>query len=397
MMRTGTLSMNVTHHTLRGVFVLPALIAMFVAGSARAATIKVGKNGIVTIQQAVDAALANADANDTITVPGGIYNEMVSVTLTQTIQTRLTIERTGSAAVTVFGTPGNPAIRVQDSANVTLKDLSLRSGTSGDGVAALELKGTALNVHAENLKGTVGDDVGVMLIGSAVSGATLKNCDFSGQLGYGFWIDGRSNTLDGCTADSCGLNSVVLTPTSANCAVKSCSFDGAGFTNPVLPGVVAVQGIGHRLEKTTVSNGGSAGFFINGALGGGFVFDRCTATQNLIGVRGGGQGVVILKGTYKKNTSHGMYLDVSGVTVKGATIQQNGGQGIDVVAGVDTTTIVDNKFKSNGGQGALIEGNFAWLEGNSATGDGFDNVEATGNSNSGRDNTTEAGQVNDFK
>ncbi len=378
------------------VLLAPAL-ALCAASVAAADTIKVGKNGITTIQQAIDAALANADTNDTVLIPGGTYDELVSITLTGTIQKRLTVQRSGAAEATIHGTGGNPAVRVQDSAHVFLKDLTLQSGTTGDGFAALEIKGSSLDIHGEKLRGVVGDDFGVMITGANVSGVTLDDCDFSGVVGYGYQLDGKSSTLTRCRADSCALNAVVFTPSSKNCAIKSCTFDAGGFVNPLLPGVVAVQGIGHRIEKTTVSNGGAAGFFVNGALAGGVLFDRCTARNNLIGLRGGGPGVLVSKGTYKKNTSHGMYLDQGGLTVRGATISGNGGQGILVLAAADTTTIVSSKFKSNAGEAVFCQGAFAWLEGNTASGDGFDNDEVTGSQNSGRGNKTDPGQVNDFK
>ncbi len=374
-----------------------ALWAGSAARDARADTIKVGANGITTIQQAVDAAILNTDANDTVVIPGGTYDEMVSITLTATAQKRLTLQRGGNATVTVRGTTGNPAIRVLDSSNVTLKNLVLKSGSSGDSVAALEVAGASLNIHGENLKGTFGDDVGVAVLGTNVSGVTLDACDFGGMVGFGYLLEGKNGTLDGCKADGCLLNSIVLAATSSNWAIRNSTFDGAGFTNPSLPGVVAIRGVGHRLEKITVTNGGSGGFWVDGALVSGVLLERCTARNNLIGVLGGGAGVVISKGTYKKNTSHGLYLDHGGTTVKRATISGNGGNGIIVLAGANVTTIVGNRFKKNVAQGVFAQGAFAWLEDNTGSGDGFDADELTGNANSGRDNTTDAGQVNDFK
>lgn len=386
------------------------------AARAGAETLTVGDPGLATIQAAVDAALSNADLQDTVLVPSGSYDESVAIVLTNAdLQQKLTLRRKGkSGDVLITGQGGLPAVQIDGLNGVCLKNLVLDSGSFMDGVPALEMLGTTRNVDCSGVNGTPGDDVGV-IIGQTVVGVRLQGSDFSGMLGVGFVVDGASHTLSDCVASACGLNGIVFRSTALNCVVDGCVAIAAAAPASADPGVISIDGQGHLVTDTTAGGAGAGGdgFFVEGSghrlskcvsMGNsraGFNLnvavvrlDKCQGSENLFGVQGGGQGTVIDGGKFDQNSSHGVLLLQPGTFVTSISADSNIGSGVYVQTGVVGSRILDCSFRENGAEGVFVLGSFTWLEGNvGRKGDGF--VDA-GTLNSGRDNKAKGGGVNDF-
>ncbi len=389
-----------------------------VAATARAGTIKVGTDA-QTIQAAVDLALANADAADTVIIPSGIYDETVFITVTGTNnQEFLTLKRSGTSAVLIRGTASHAGVAIANMKGVTLKDLtvqsgSLASGGSDDDVAAIDVSGNSANVVIDGCSGVAGDDVGLELRGVDVRGVLVKNCSFGAMTRIGCRIDGRDHTFDSCTANGVGYNGFLFTDTSENCRLVKCSAIGVGASDVDNPGYITVRGTGHQLDDCTATSGAD-GFYVTGSghrlskcsalvnLSSGFecddatacTFTGCTATQNLVGFTGGGTGVLVEGGKYSSNASHGLFVVKDRTKVMGVRAETNGGTGIYVFDNVLYALVRDCKPKSNGGDGIRVEGDSAWIEDNSASnGDGILDL---GASNAGRGNKTKNGAQNDF-
>ena len=395
--------------------VLVALAGLGAASDARADKLTVGQGGLATIQAAIDQALANSDAADTVLVPAGSYDESVAIVLTgANAQEKLTLKRKGSSgSVRITGQGGSPAVRIDGIEGVCLRGLTLDSGNVFDGVAALEVTGQTVDVDCEDVDGTPGDDFGVILSQTSV-GVRLANCDFSGMLGAGFTIDGASHSIEGGRADQCGVNGLLFASTSLNCRVSNFSAVALGLAPGTDPGVISVRGAGHTFTKVTAGGAGVGGdgFHIEGV---GHSFSKCSSTGNgragfnlnsvvrmsgcdasgnLFGLQGGGSGASISGGSFSSNSSHGLLLSNSGTHVVNVAAENNTGNGVYVQAGVLGTSVRDSSFKGNGGEGVTVDGDFTWLEGNvGKKGDGFvDN----GSDNGGRDNLAKGGGTNDF-
>lgn len=397
-------------------FLRAAVLALAYGGViAQAGTITVGSGGITTIQQAIDAALANADTADTINIPAGNYTESLYISLTGTpTQASLALQRSGKGVVQITGTTADKnAVRIQDARGITLKNLVVKSFSATDGdEPAVEIGGVSSNIVLEGVNGVAGDDVGVVVSGTTTSGVLLKKCDFSGMTKVAFSIDGNAHTIDGCVADNVGANAFLLSATSTNCLLVNCSSDALMASDVTHPGLFTIRGTGHRLEKCTVEASASHGFFFEGAahravkcvardcdvgfiaLGIQVLLETCTSRFNTYGFQGGAEGGLILGGSFSDNTVHGIELTQSGMSVRTATINSNLGQGIRVVSGVERSALVGNKFKSNGGDAIQVLGDNNWLEANKASGDGFVDL---GLQNGGRANKVSgSGLTNDF-
>ncbi len=400
--------------------VLVLALLCFLVPAARAEKVTVGQGGLLTIQQAVDAVLANTDQTDTILIPSGTYEESVLVSfasLTGTnFQEKLTIKRKGTSGLVKINpaaASNAPAIHLQDVDGVNLEHLTLESSDATDGIAALVIDGQSSNIGLTSLTGVAGDDVGVTVLGATTFGVRFELCEFSAMLGIGFWIDGVSHSLTECEASACGLNAVVLPDTSLNCRLKKCRAEALNGQNALHPGMITVRGSGHRLESTFVSGGGLDGIFVAGqghllkgceAKGNGISgynvnaaeawLKNCKASQNLFGLSGGGEGATVEGGSYKSNASHGVFVMQSGTRVQSVAAKQNGGHGVYVVPGVVGTHVRSCRFEKNGGEAVLVEGQLTWLEGNKAeSGDGLIDH---GTFNGGFDNSVTDGGTNDF-
>jgi Ca2+-binding RTX toxin-like protein len=127
-------------------------------GVVEAGTITVGNGGITTIQQAIDAALANADTSDTINIPSGIYAESVYISLTGTpTQASLALQRSGKGLVQIVGTSADKnAVRIQDAHGITLKNLTVQSFSADGDEPAVEIGGVTSNVVLDGVSASPG-------------------------------------------------------------------------------------------------------------------------------------------------------------------------------------------------------------------------------------------------
>lgn len=395
-----------------------ALLLWVIPGVSRAETLKVGSPNLLTIQAAVDAALANSDANDTVAIPAGLYDETVSITLTgSNAQESLTLKRSGTGTVIVRGLAGAAAIAISEISGVSLKNLVVQSGTlagggSDDDVAAIDVSGATADVVIEGCTGVPGDDVGVDLRGTAVRGVKIKSSNFSGLSRIAFRIDGSDHTLDTCLANGNGHNGYLLLETSENCRVKASTGLGLGTGDIAEPGYFTIRGRGHEVEDCD-STAGRDGFYVAGSghrftdvtsslhaqsafacVATDSVFSGCEGTFSIVGFSGGGVGVLIDTSRFDSNSSHGVFVTVDRTKVVGSTAELNGGSGIYVLANVVRSHLRDNKAKSNGGEGIFVDGDESWVENNvAALGDGLVD---SGTGNAGRGNTAKNGATNDF-
>lgn len=401
-------------HSRLSVSVFAALVAAVGGRPAHAETITVTADGIDSIQAAVDQALTNADADDEIIVPPGTYDETVMVVLTgDTTQQSLLIRGKGKQPPLIHGTAGT-AMLIRDGRNVEIRNFALQSASALDGVPALMIDGSCGNIVATKLRGVAGDDVGVVATGIAVVGILLEKCDFSGMSGIGYRLDGMGHDIDGCTANDCGLNALVLTADALLCRVNDFTAHASGGTNAGAPGVITLRGNGHQLVNATVSGGGgdgicsmgsghtfsdcavtdnaAAGFRVEGSLA---LVENSVASGNAVGLLGGGLGTIILNSTFSDNDSHGIQITEGGASLDTVTARQNGGDGLHVDATVFGTNVHGGKFAKNAGEGAMVLGQLTWLEGNSAKqGDGFVDL---GTNNHGRGNEVSgSSSPNDF-
>ncbi|MBI4881756.1 MAG: right-handed parallel beta-helix repeat-containing protein [Planctomycetes bacterium] len=399
---------------------LGAGVALAFCGGASAEQITVGQGAIVTIQDAVDQALANADTSDTVLIPKGTYNE--SVTVASAVlpgQAKLTIKRSGDGQARIVG-QGGPAVLIQGSENVVLQNLTLNSGSAIDGAAALRIDGQSANIEVASVQGVAGDDIGVVVSGVTVLGVCFTECDFSDMAGYGFFLDGFGHELTNCEASACGLSGIVLTSQALNCMLSGCTAIATGGQWASHPGVITLRGNGHYVKRTVAGGGGLDGFFVEGAghrllscesngnTNAGFNLDNttvdaqvllqnCTAKQNTYGLLGGGLGATVKGGVFNSNLNDGLRLTEGGTNLLSLTANSNGGHGIYVTAGVIGTKIRDCQMKNNGGEGVQVLGQLTWLERNEAkNGDGLIDGAVPTDNNRGRDNTVSGGGVNDF-
>lgn len=393
-----------------------ATTLLLVSGAAaRADTITIGENGVTTIQQAVTAALDNADAEDTILVPKGEYTETVSVNYTTgsgATQTGLTIKRKGKKGqVRVTGASG-AAFSIASSTNVVMSNVDVQSSSPGDGTPAIVVN-TCQNLLFTKVNGVAGDDLGVVVLNANSMGIRFDRCDFSGMAGIGFSIDGFGHELRDCKADACGLNAVVLTDQALNCWIIDCSAVAAGGSSVTHPGTITLRGNGHRVMNTATGGSGSNGIYAvgnghildgcssDGSVGAGYRIDDaevllidCSASDNDNGYEGGGLGASVIGGKFNSNATSGLRISEGGINLRGLSANKNGGDGVLVTAAAAGANIRDCKFKLNGLEGVQVNGSLAWLEGNSAKeGDGL--IDGGAN-NSGRDNVVKDGGTNDF-
>lgn len=395
-----------------------AFCFLALAAAARAETIKVGSSPqLQTIQDAVDAALANADAHDTVAIPAGLYDETVSITLTGTnAQESLTLKRSGTGTVVITGQVNQPAIGVSDASGIVLKNLVVQSGTlaaggSDDDIAAIRVTGAVSNVVIDGCTGVAGDDVGIDLA-STTRGVEIRNGNFSGLSRIAFRIAGTDHALESCLANGSGHNGFLLLAGSENCRLKACSGIGLQNGDPDEPGYFTIRGRGHEIEDCDVASG-REGFFVAGS-GHRFVdcsstanninafvceatdssFDRCEGSMSVIGFVGGGAGVVIDDSKFPFNTSHGMAITGDRTKVIGTACDQNGGSGVFVLSSASGAHLRDVKAKTNGVDGIRVEGDTCWLEDN-VTGGG-DGIIDAGTDNAGRGNLAKGGATNDF-
>ncbi len=399
---------------------LAASVALGTCVAASAEQITVGQGAIVTIQDAVDQALANADTSDTVLIPKGTYNESVTV-LNAVLpgQAKLTIKRTGDGQVRIVG-QGAAALHIQASENVVLQNLTLNSGSALDAVPALLIDGQSANIEVTSVVGVAGDDFGVVITGVTVLGACFTDCDFSDMGGCGFLLDGFGHELTNCEASACGLSGIVLTSSALNCMLSGCTAIANGGQWVTHPGVITLRGNGHYVKRTVAGGGGLDGFYVEGAghrllscesngnTNAGFNLDSSTvdtqvlvqngtAKQNTYGLLGGGLGATVKSGIFNNNLNDGVRLTEGGTNLLSLTANGNGGHGVYVTAGVIGTKIRDCLMKNNGGEGVHVLGQLTWLERNEAkNGDGLvDGANPTDN-NRGRDNTVSGGGINDF-
>lgn len=402
-------------HLVRGALAC-AIAVIASTPSARAETIAVSP-GADALETALAAALANADAHDLILVTAGDYDDSLYITLTGTQQS-LEIRRAGGGTARIRAQQSSgvytPPITVADSAGVTLKDLTLDSGDATDSVPELLVSGACRDVVVKGVKGTAGDDMGAMVTGSTAVGVSFQDCSFSGLLGVGFWLDGVSGEVVNCSASACGLNGVVLLPTSRGWSIDKLTVQAAGGSNPSHPGQLTVRGTGHRVARSTVGGAGEDGIYVTGAghqfsdvkalVNGSAGFNlvsaqatlsECKASGNLFGLSGGGDAALVLGGKFSDNSSHGMVVFGSGTQVLDATAQGNGGHGIHLVAGVVAVQVRGARVKDNGGEGVVVAGDGCWLEDNVAK--GGDGLVDAGTGNGGRSNKVLGGGANDFE
>ena len=395
----------------------------------------VGQNGLNSIQSAVNAALSNNQPDDRILIPPGTYLESVFISfasLTGTnVQERLALQRSGTGETVVQGSAGFPALHLQDVENVSLKKLTLNSGSMVDSVPALFIDGQSVNVECSGLNGIPGDDLGVVVAGSAdlkaptSMGVLFKQCDFSGMLRKGFWLNGIGHTLSKCVASGCGENGVVLDALSANCAIDALTASASLGQDVTYPGYVTVLGSGHSVSRVSVSGAGMHGFQLNGEglhledcdatnngdscyfiADGSAVLKSCDASGNLFGLRAGAlvppvgesestvDGLSVDGGKFNHNSSHGLLLSGDGAHIRSISASGNGGHGILVRPEAERVVVRGCAMKKNGGQAVQVEGELSWLEDNQAKqGDGFSDL---GTNNGGRNNKVKAGATNDF-
>lgn len=398
-----------------------AALVLLIAPAAVAGNLKVGAGqSFTTIQAAVDAALSNGDADDSITILPGTYVESVLIdetaflSLTGTnAQETLSLKKSGTGTVLVRGLSGSPAFRLQNSTRVSLKGMTVESGTHGDGGGALEVLGGCQRIDLDTLVGTTGDDVGIDVVASDASGVLAKSCDFSNMSEVGFRLAGANHRLEDCIANACGLNGFLVVDDSLHCVLDGCQAFAAGTGDEDEPGVFTIRGKGHRLLDCEAAGGLHAGFYVAGSGHGlercvaeddfdsGFQVDGaqalledCDARGNLFGFLGGGDGCAVRGGHFSDNLSHGLLISESDTRVDSAVAENNSGHGISVLAGVTGVNLTDNKPKANGGEGIQVDGDQCWLENNKAkSGDGF--VDA-GTGNGGRNNTVKGSVPNDF-
>lgn len=394
--------------------VVLALLSILGAGSARAGTLKVGPGqAFATIQAAVTAALANSDADDTISISPGDYAESVFITITGTnAQENLTLKRNGSGLVRVLAPGSTPAFQIENARGVSLKNLTVRSGSSSDGTAAIQLAESCRDIEIESCTGFVGDDVGVAFVGEDIVGVKVKGSNFSGLTQVSFAVDGRGHTFEDCDVLGTLNNAFVFADTSRNCRLDNCSALGIGVADDSQPGYITLRGRGHTVENTS-SSGGRFGFYVAGSghlledcdadgnVTSGYScaatdtsFVDCDAGGNVTGFNGGGEGVIVRGGKFASNSSHGILVSVDSTQVIGATSQSNLGSGIYVQTGIARVDLRGNKIKNNFAEGIHLLGDSCWLEDNQAS--GGDTIIDAGSDNFGRGNTTKSGAQNDL-
>lgn len=403
--------------------VAPFLVGLVFAQTAIAEDFTVGQGGLATIQAAVDAALSNNKPDDNILVPAGTYLESVFISfasLTGTnLQERLTLKRTGQGQVLIQGSTGLPALYLSNVENVSVKKLTVDSGDSTDSVPALAIDGMSVNVAVTDVNGMPGDDYGVLVVGSSdmkaptTVGVYFEDCDFSGMLKKGFWVNGIGHGLKECTANGCGENGIVVDEHSANFTLDRCTAVASLGQDSTNFGYITVRGTGHHVTRAVVSGAGIHGFQISGSghhfeqcestgnANAGYLvssasvqLDECEASDNLFGLKGGGEGLSILRGKYSNNSSHGLGFTAGGGRLRAVTANGNGGHGVYLLPGADGMVIASCAMKNNGGEGVQVESDLNWLEENKAKkGDGLVDL---GSNNGGRNNTVKNEGTNDF-
>ena len=389
------------------------MAAITLASPAMAEKIKVDPDDGDTIQAAVDLALTNVDDTDVIVVKPGVYTEVVTIDYTGTTQTGLTIRAAGKDNTFEIASSGGAAVIIRAATDVRLSDATLSSSDALDGIPALLIDTGSKDVTCRDVNGVPGDDLGVVVLGSDTSGCLFESCDFSGMGGAAFVLDGVGHMVRDATMNDCGLNALLLTDLSLLCAIEDCEAISSGGANATEPGVITIRGNGHRVTGTDVGGGGDHGVWVtgeghiirdttsNGNVGAGFflsdatgIFEDCVAKENEFGVEGGGLSAHIVGGKFIDNLSHGLNIATGGVLVRDVKAKKNGGDGIHVMAAAAGTLISGCKVVDNTGEGIVVAGDLAWVEGNVSK--GGDSFLDSGQDNAGRDNVLKDGGTNDF-
>ncbi|QDU61409.1 hypothetical protein Pan216_22650 [Planctomycetes bacterium Pan216] len=149
------------------------------------AIVTVGASGAdhTTIQAALDAALINGDADDTIQIAEGTYTENISI-----VEDGITLESSGDAANTIINAPTGTVVSITAS-GVTLDGLTVQA--SDQRAIKLDANVTDLtldDVHVEGDGDSSNSDVGLH-IGTTidVDQLTVRNSSFN-ELNFGFYI-----------------------------------------------------------------------------------------------------------------------------------------------------------------------------------------------------------------
>jgi hypothetical protein len=268
-----------------------AVLALAVAGSAQAATLRVCSSGCQYMT--ISGALAAATSGDRIAIGPGSYEGGF------TIERDISLLGAGSGETTIAG--GGPVVTVNAGVSATIRDVTITGGDAGGilNVGTLTLRDSIVSGNTASTQGGGISNAGgtLTLRDSMVSGNTTQD-DGGGIFNDAGTLTLKGSTVTGNTAHGDGggivsLGSVAVlslmdSTVSGNTAQTS---DGGGITN---------LGASAVLKNSTVSGntaGGNGGGIANRGTGSVLALIGSTVTGNTAGGVGGGisGGTVTLK------------------------------------------------------------------------------------------------------
>jgi hypothetical protein len=324
---------------------------LLLCGAAQAGTtIKVPQD-MATIQEAVDAAVAD----DVIMVSPGFYRENIVI-----ITSGITLK---GPKATIDGAYTGTVIDVQaDDVTITGFDV-VNGGTAG-------------------APGDVGTGGGISYTGS---GAFITKVEVSGSADFGIQLAGTGRVED-CVVAAClgtgivldsGDPSAELTTVNTNevyrCGagiladdgpflfdrniVSNNSGDGLSLTVLAAAGDGTTGGPTELTRNKFVGNGGT-GLLIKDEVGAVTLIDKNDVISNTVGLDLTGADVVVSKNDIQQNRAGGAFLHTTGVQFEDNKIGRNTLVGVVVGAPESVTdgtnTLFNNKFEANAGDGVHI-------------------------------------------
>jgi|GEM_PF-4017369 len=322
-----TIAWNGSNFTVSGIDGVDTANVEILQGSSGPRTLLVGGPGGFS---SINAAIAAANAGDTILIAPGTYNENVVVNKSVTLQ--------GAASgVVIEGTFTEDNGNFAGSLATWLQTAPGYSGASGNGVTV-----AADNVTLKNI--TVDDFLsGVSLSGASVSGLTLDGVTTQHSV-YGF------NKPDGTALTGLNINNSTFNDEYigagffndlANGSAKDATdttIQNSSFSNIDIKGIYMETAQGNtNLDNLTMTNvgnyGGVPSFGANGLNGNGIdlnlkyhtytgtvTIDNPTLTN--VGNSGGQNGAIVVEGRDDPSSYNTLPADVSGlnVVINGGTI-----------------------------------------------------------------------------
>lgn len=373
-----------------------------------------------SLNQAIQAALQNGDADDVILVQPGEIEEKVTVDYSGSNQNALSIVKMEKNRPVITGglsiknarkllvdgfrvhseiDDGIAAITVADSAAVQIVDCRGKAQDDG-GLDATNSFEIVVDRCVFSAMGTYDpNEIGYGIRIRGLCGHLVRNCEIGGNTYRGIWIEAEASEVRNCEVKNNGhaAGSAGVYIRGLQNLVKSCEIRGT-------EGVGLIAAGDCKIKKNLVRNNTRAGirYGEDASLGlfmGGEIIDNVVRDNGEEGilVKASQSGTTVHENTVCDNEEAGVRIAGSGCSVCKNDVRDTksgSGSGHAVLIESNGNLLNENRFQDNSGDAIHVEGSNNYLfENESKSGKGGF-VLSKGTGNTGRDNQTKG--KNDF-